>query len=89
MHMDMLIDHSNNKISLGGWPNVGVFLCHSMLSQKCLSYSAVTDSNSMVSNFNDSIFLKWLFQNCKSNVDHFMKTLVELFNFKETDILNR
>ena len=32
MHMDMLIDHSDNKISLGGWPSLGVFLCHCMLS---------------------------------------------------------
>ena len=31
MHMDMLIDHSGNKISLGGWPSLGVFLCHCML----------------------------------------------------------
>ena len=31
MHMDMLIDHSDNKISLGGWPSLGVFLCHCML----------------------------------------------------------
>ena len=32
MHMDMLIDHSGNKISLGGWPSLGVFLCHCMLN---------------------------------------------------------
>ena len=31
LHMDMLIDHSDNKISLGGYPNYVVFLCHSML----------------------------------------------------------
>ena len=31
MHIDKLIDHSNNKISLGGWLNFGVFhFCHRM-----------------------------------------------------------
>ena len=35
MHMDMLIDHSENKISLGGWPSLGVFLCHCMLKSEC------------------------------------------------------
>ena len=33
MHMDMLIDHSGNKISLRGWPSLGVFLCHCMLKE--------------------------------------------------------
>ena len=31
LHIDMLLDHSDNKISLVGYPNCVVFLCHGML----------------------------------------------------------
>ena len=70
MHMDMLIDHSNNKISLGAWPNVGVFLCHCMLSVTMNNLELANAANGTFKEMYGGVFVDCVPKSYCSKIEH-------------------